>query len=299
MRAVPLVRAWLYGFRGFVVMTASLAIAFSVAITGPPTNTELDIVTEAVATRAAAFGEEIEAAAIQVCPSLPNEVQMLCGAAPAPAPAEETPPAPPKPPPPVELTANEDAVTPPPANVDADLLGAPPRVERAQPPRRAATQRTSAQRPVAHRDATPPRRATTPRRVTPARAAPQRTASDRPAAERIRAARQAAQGDLTRGLSRRAEIPSPAPPAETLSRGDDSAQVLSDMDRAMDAYAEFEAAEAAEYRREQAERREERRRRWRERRRAEYERAYGTPYSAGDHEEAPYREPERYPDDGW
>ena len=64
MRAGSLVRAWLYKLRGFVVMTISLFFAFSVAITGPPTNSEIDVVGDALSAAFSDFGEEMEAAAI-------------------------------------------------------------------------------------------------------------------------------------------------------------------------------------------------------------------------------------------
>lgn len=74
MGAVSLFRAWMYGIGFFIATTASLAIAFAVAITGPPTASELEDVGaffEQVSREAAPV---IEAAGIELCVQLPREV---------------------------------------------------------------------------------------------------------------------------------------------------------------------------------------------------------------------------------
>jgi hypothetical protein len=300
MRAVSLVRVWLYGVRGFIAMTISLAIAFSWAVSGPPTNTEIDLVSDVVATKAEAFGEEIEAAAIQLCPSLPEELRMLCGA-PA-SPAEEPPAAeaPPKPPPMVELVAAEAPAEAAPSVSEAQLLGGPaPRVrpERAQAPR-ATTQRASSRRPVTTQRATPPRRASAQRRAPTTRVVAQRPTPDRALAERIRAAQQAAQGDLSRAAvaASRDQSPPRSDPTPAVSRGDDSETLHRELQRAAEAYRD--RADEGDYyqaiEEERRARREERRRRRLERER-EYEAAREREY----YEEDPYPEAEEYPAEIW
>jgi hypothetical protein len=325
MRAISLVRAWLYGVRGFVVMTASLAIAFSVAITGPPTNSEIGALAKAFATAASGFGHDLEAAAIQLCPSLPAEMQAVCGG-PAPAPLEQQassapPPAELAPSPelatPVQLTVSESPAPQQLAASETELLGGPPprARERAQTSRRASTQRaTTSRRATSERAASPrrvtnerraaPRRATAQRETTQQRASNQRPQPDRRLAERIRAAQQAAQGDLSAALRlpREAQSPPSAPP---VSRGDESEHMQSDMGRAMDDYRRMEEAEAAAYRAEQAEQAEyeawqERRRARREQRRRRYEREYEPPPPEERYyEEDYYPEAEPYPSGGW
>jgi hypothetical protein len=301
MRAVSLVRVWLYGVRGFIAMTISLAIAFSWAVTGPPTNTEIDLVSDAVATKAEAFGAEIEAAAIQLCPSLPEELRMLCSA-PA-SPAEEAPAveAPPKPPPVVELVVAEaSAAEPIPSVSEAQLLGGPaPRVrpERAQAPR-TTTQRASARRPATNQRVEPPRRASAQRRAPTARVVAQRPAPDRALAERIRAAQQAAQGDLSRAVVAASRDQSQARPDPTpaVSRGDDSDSMHRELQRAAEAYRE-RADESDNYQAIEEERRA--RREERRRRRLEQERAYEAAREREYYEEDADPEAEEYPAEIW
>lgn len=160
-------------------MTISLAIAFSVAVTGPPTNSEIDTVTDALSRAFDDFGNEFEAAAIQLCPDLPPDVQAeLCPASEHER-AEAPPPPPPAPPPQVEridLLLDEPPPLPPEAT-ETDLLGgpAPPsaRRGRAEPSRRATSRRASAERSTVRRSAV---RTSPPRQSLRAAQAPHRPA---------------------------------------------------------------------------------------------------------------------------
>lgn len=183
MRAVSLVRYWLYGFRGFVVMTISLAIAFSVAVTGPPTDREIRLVTVAFDRAADAFGEDLEAAAIELCPQLPPEARVVCTSPAPPAPAQETATPATEEPQPVEVAATE--TLPPPPEVErtgeTQLLGEPPaqraRPQRAQNERLANAQRATAERRTAR--AQPSRRT---QRAQPQRPARTQVARSEPPA---------------------------------------------------------------------------------------------------------------------
>ncbi len=155
MRATSLVRYWLYGLRGFVVMTASLAIAFSVAITGPPTDTEIRIARTAFHKVTDAIGHEIRTAVVELCPDLPPEVQAIC-ASPAQSASQPTPPPAPSPrtdeSPPVEVaeSASAPASSQQLAASETQLLGGPPAPQRVDRPReRRVAARRSARRDVA------------------------------------------------------------------------------------------------------------------------------------------------------
>lgn len=179
MRAVSLVRYWLYGLRGFVVMTISLAIAFSVAVTGPPTDREIALASMAMGRVAAEVREEIEAASAELCPQLPPEAQPLC--------AREQAARPPKPPaslpPESEARAPEIAATnagPPPElpyaqrSSEAQLLGEPAQQrahrQRAEPRRHAARRENTERRSVVRSRRAP--RAEVVARVPPPEPAP-------------------------------------------------------------------------------------------------------------------------------
>lgn len=169
-------------------MTISLAVAFSVAVTGPPTNTEIDLVTGAVSDAFTDFGNELEAAAIQLCPDLPPDVQAEFCPVPAP-PRAEPPPPPPAPPPQVERVDVVLDEPLPPEATETELLGGPAspsaRRGRAEPPSRATSRRANAERPAVQRSAVrtaPPRQshrvARTPQR--PARAVPAAPRASKP-----------------------------------------------------------------------------------------------------------------------
>lgn len=155
MRATSLVSYWLYGFRGFVVMTASLAIAFSVAISGPPTDTEISIARTAFHNVTDAIGQEIRTIVVELCPDLPSEVQAIC-ASPAQSASQPTPPPAQSPrtdePPPVEVaeSASAPASSQQLAASEAQLLGGSPASQRVERPReRRVAVRRSARRDVA------------------------------------------------------------------------------------------------------------------------------------------------------
>jgi hypothetical protein len=168
-------------------MTISLAIAFSVAVTGPPTNSEIDLVRNSLSNAFTDFGNEVEAAAIQLCPDLPPDVQAeLC---PPPNP-QAAAPAPPLPAQSARVERVDLVLDPLPAilpeTAEAELLGGPvpPRAtreraqrERAQRGRAERPRRATARRANAERSAT----RTSPRRSQAvAHTAPQR--ASRPAA---------------------------------------------------------------------------------------------------------------------
>jgi hypothetical protein len=287
MRAIPLVRAWLYSFRGFVVMTVSLAIAFSIAVTGPPTDTEIRLVSAAVSRAADAFGEDLQAAAIELCPNLPPEAQTLCTpparTAPAPKPLPEpivvaepeTPP-----PAPVEVALNEPQPLPPSPTArtsESELLGAP-HVRAERPSRRASSQRTSAPRRASTRRAETQRaqRASRPSvRGTPARPIP--AAQHAPAPPREVAPAEP-----------RVRLPANGP----ASRNQDASHEWARSVGEPDSQQESESA----YQDEEQDRHEASRERWRERRerrRRYQERQYEREQAPADE----YYEEEPYPED--
>lgn len=155
MRATSLVRYWLYGFGGFVVMTTSLAIAFSVAITGPPTDTEIRIARTAFHNVTDAIGQEMRTTVVELCPDLPPEVQAIC-ASPAQSASQPTPPPAQSPQtdesPPVEIaeSASAPGSSQQLAASEAQLLGGSPAPQRVERPReRRVAARRSARRDVA------------------------------------------------------------------------------------------------------------------------------------------------------
>lgn len=163
MRALSLVRYWLYGLRGFVVMTVSLAIAFSVAVTGPPTDEEINRITAVFTRLAAAAGEDLEAMAIELCPELPVEARVVCAPTltveeePRPVTASDAKPQP------ADVASTEEPPLPPAETQrsETQLLGAPApqraRQQRAQPQRRAHVERPAVRQGQRRRVQTPAR----------------------------------------------------------------------------------------------------------------------------------------------
>jgi hypothetical protein len=283
MRAVPLVRAWLYSLRGFVVMTASLAIALSIAITGPPTDSELKIVGAALADMSEAASRQANQAAIELCPDLPPEAQaVLCAPAPVQTAAAEAE----KPPPIderqlVEPVAPVEIVEAPPlpapiqtSAAESQLLGAPQRARpqrverpRAERPRRAATQRAS-----------------TPRRSPQqTRRAAQTTPPPRPLAAQVTPVTRPEPAPAPDLPSRVATAPEP--PHEPAPEAGDASDRWA---RSVGAGPHQEAYRGEE-RDDEYDARQERRRERRERRRRYYEREYAPPDD--------YYEEEPYPDE--
>ena len=93
MRAMSFIQAWFFGIVAFAAMTLSLALAFSIAITGPPTDEEMEGLegvmsraSQQVAVIARALGDE-------ACTQLPPEA--TSGLCPAQTVATEQTPQPP------------------------------------------------------------------------------------------------------------------------------------------------------------------------------------------------------------
>jgi hypothetical protein len=328
MRSVSLVRAWLYGVRGFVVMTISLAFAFGVAISGPPTNSEIELVSRAVSRAAAEFGRELEAAAIDTCPKLAPDIQPVCGLSPQEPPQQPPPPPDPEAPPRAERAFA--AAQSEPARVEArvaesELLGGPaPRLRAERPSRRATTQQAS-QRRLARPRAESSRRAADPRRLPARREAGRRTApraaatqpppEDPNAAARIRAAQAAVQGDLSRGLitSPRAETAPPVEPAPADARPgptrDGGEPIQAERGRPASEYSDQEEHRYLSDEERYYEEREARRRYWREERRRRnereeerrrrYEREFEPAPNEDYYEQDAYPEEEPHPDEIW
>lgn len=187
MRAVSLVHAWLYSLRGFIVMTVSLAIAFSFAIGGPPTDREVRLTTIAVYRTADVVGDELQSAAIELCPDLPSEMRALCTPpVRTPSAAKPRPQVTPQPQPrPADVAAIEPTpLTQAEAQPPSQLLGEPapaPHVQRTRRQQHAATHRPARQQRDTVR--TPGRRATiqTPSRRAAPRAPVQAQAIERQA----------------------------------------------------------------------------------------------------------------------
>ena len=162
MRAgMSLVRAWAYGIVMFLAMTASLALAFSIAITGPPTDEEIEGAEALLGAASREFDAVARRLGEQACADLPPDMAAgFCAgsAAPEPAPAARedlTPPAAPPRQPPAD---RETAVSGLPNEADANLLGGVGASAVIRPPERAPRRR-------AHGAAT--QRFPSARRVTP------------------------------------------------------------------------------------------------------------------------------------
>jgi hypothetical protein len=185
MDALSLIRAWIYGVALFAAMTVSLAIAFTIAITGPPTRSEMEGLQRllaAVVRQAEPVAEQTGAA---LCADLPSEVtepfcpDLAVAADETNVVAEPIPPAPTAPAPPEEIGITVAREVAPRAN--EALLGGEARVERAAPARAAPIER-------ARRQARPERRqerrvvAARERRATPPRITSPRTEAVEPIA---------------------------------------------------------------------------------------------------------------------
>jgi hypothetical protein len=185
MRAMSVVRNWLYGLGMFTAMTASLVIAFGVAISGPPTDEEMASVDEALGIASSEAGRVTQDLLAQACAEWPE----LCGTQTILAEVPEEPIAPPAAPPRYEPEVIEPAlvIEAPESEAEAALLGS---ASSAATPRPAPEVR---QRAAEVRRAPEVRRRTA--EVSP-RAAPRRAAAPRARAP----------------VSRRAAARAPAPP---------------------------------------------------------------------------------------
>lgn len=172
MRAVSLIRAWVYGIGLFTAVTLSLSFAFAIAITGPPTRSEMESLQHFLGAVARDLEPVVEQAGAELCVQLPLDVTgSLCperavAETPAAEPVayeEERVEAPPLPE--TEVAARNERVA------DEPLLGGaesarPRRVERARaqqrPERRArvtaARERRAARPPIVspRNEPTPP-----------------------------------------------------------------------------------------------------------------------------------------------
>jgi hypothetical protein len=74
MRAVSLIRAWVYGIGLFTAVTLSLSLAFAIAITGPPTRSELDNLQVFLSAVARDMEPAVEQAGAELCVQLPRDV---------------------------------------------------------------------------------------------------------------------------------------------------------------------------------------------------------------------------------
>lgn len=178
---MSLFRAWFYGVSGFFAATAALTVAMTIAITGPPTSSELHSLQRMLAQVAADLGPRLEQANADFCEQLPPQASLCQNDAVAdvekPAPPEEVA-ASAEPPPPLEVQVSDEpdqviVIEAASRAQDQDLLGgrqdvARPRAREtraAQAPRRdrAARAQVDRGRRSAERTArvTPPRRART------------------------------------------------------------------------------------------------------------------------------------------
>lgn len=94
MRAMSYIRAWVYGVSGFVAATASLTVAMTIAISGPPTAAEMQALQAMAAHAAADLAPRIEQLGADVCDQLPEalfcEDQSVATAEDPPPPPEQT-----------------------------------------------------------------------------------------------------------------------------------------------------------------------------------------------------------------
>lgn len=74
MRAVSLIRAWVYGIGLFTAVTLSLSLAFAIAITGPPTRSELDNLQLFLSAVARDIEPAVDHAGAELCVQLPRDV---------------------------------------------------------------------------------------------------------------------------------------------------------------------------------------------------------------------------------
>ena len=73
MRAVSLLRAWIHGIGVFAAVTASLTLALSIAITGPPTASEMDDLQAFLSKAGSDLAAMAEQAGGEACVQLPPE----------------------------------------------------------------------------------------------------------------------------------------------------------------------------------------------------------------------------------
>jgi hypothetical protein len=73
---MSLFRAWFYGVSGFFAATAALTMAMTIAITGPPTSSELQSLQRMLGQVAADLGPRVEQLSADMCEQLPPEASL-------------------------------------------------------------------------------------------------------------------------------------------------------------------------------------------------------------------------------